>query len=169
MRERQVPMESGSLAPVAPVGDVDADQVPWSIKVFVLALLGLLLVGGIAAIEEWPLTGWRLYSYLRGPTSRHYVAYRVGPDGEEHRVNFKRLPDAYSRAPALLGRFPGYTNGTREAVCMDIAEGERGEGRAVDGIRVYQERARLRTIDGEPRISLEERELQYVCVYRSNR
>jgi hypothetical protein len=153
----------------APAGHADADQVPWPIKAAVLALLGLMLVGGLAAIEEWPLTGWRFYSHLRGPTVGDYVAYRVGPRGDEHPVDYQRLPDAYSRTPQLLDKFPRYENGTREAVCIGIAEGERGEGHPVAAIHVYQERHGLRTIDGERRILVEDRQLRYVCADGNDR
>jgi len=136
--------------------------VPWFARVGVVALISCLVYFGVNAIEEWPFTGWRLYSNTKGPTAGSYFAYRVAPDGE-HVVDYQRLPDAYSRAPYLLEKLDRRSEQHREEVCAALAEGERGEGRTVTAINIYWERYQVRIVDGERRKDRIERELTWTC------
>jgi hypothetical protein len=141
----------------------DPDRVPVLARVFALALIGALAWFGWNAIEKWPFTGWRLYSTMKGNTAGSFFAYRVAPDGSVHAIDYQELPDAYSRAPYLLEKFERRTDAQREAVCQAIAEGERGEGRAVDAIHIYWERYRVRLIDHERVKDRIEREFRWAC------
>ena len=133
------------------------------VRAIVVLALTTLLVAGIATIELWPFTGWRLYSNTKGPTSGSYFAYRVDPAGEEHAVDYHDLPYAYARAPYILNKFPRLDASRRDALCSALAQGEREEGRPVAAIRVYWERRRVVPVDGERRTKLFERELNATC------
>ena len=133
------------------------------VRAIVVLVLTMLLVAGIATIEFWPFTGWRLYSNTKGPTSGSYFAYRVDRTGEEHVVDYHDLPYAYARAPYILDKFPRLDGEKRDALCSALAQGEREEGRPVAAIRVYWERRRVVPVDGERRTKLFERELYATC------
>jgi hypothetical protein len=137
--------------------------VPVLARVFAVALIGALAYFGWNAMEKWPFTGWRLYSNLKGNTSGSYFPFRVDADDVLHRVDFKAMPDAYSRAPYLLEKFDRFSDAEREAVCDAIAEGEQGEGREVEAIHIYWERYRVRVIDGERVKDRIEREFRWSC------
>ncbi len=139
------------------------DRVPLLARVFAVALIGGLAYFGWNAIESWPFTGWRLYSNTKGNTSGSFFPFRVDRDDVLQRVDFKALPDAYSRAPYLLERFDRFSAAEREAVCDAIAVGERGEGREVEAIHIYWERYRVRVIDGERVKDRIERDFRWSC------
>jgi len=128
-----------------------------------LIALTLLFVAGIVGIELWPFTGWRLYATPRGPMSEKHYAYRVGPGGAEHKIDYDRLPYSYGRAPYLLDKFPSFDAAERETVCDGLAHGEREAGRPVVEIRVYRERRRVVPVNGERHTKLLERALRYTC------
>jgi hypothetical protein len=131
---------------------------------FVVGLaLAMLLVAGVATIEAWPFTGWRLYSNTKGPTAGSYFAYREAPDGTEHKIEYDRLPYSYQRAPYVLNKFPSSDPETRETVCDALAHGERQAGRPVAEIHVYWELRRVVPVDGERHTKLLARELRYTC------
>lgn len=143
--------------------DQPDDGVPILARVFAVALLLALAYTGWNAVERWPFTGWRLYSNTKGPTAGSFFAFRVDDAGRLHRVDYTRLPDAYSRAPYLLEKFDRRTAAEREPVCEAIAAGERGEGRSVDAIHVYWERYQVRIVDGERVKDRIEREFRWSC------
>ena len=145
----------------------DTDRVPAAARVFVLVLIGALLYFGWNAIEKWPFTGWRLYSNTKGPTAGTFVAYRVGPSGAEHEIDYHDLPYSYQRAPYVLNKFPHSSAATRESVCDGLAHGERDAGRPVQAIRVYWELRRVVPVNGERHTRLVERELRYTCARSS--
>ena len=133
------------------------------VKAVVLLALALLLVAGVATVEAWPFTGWRLYSNTKGPTAGGYFAYWVGNDGAEHKVNYDDLPYSYRRAPYVLDKFPRSDAATREEVCDALVHGERNNGRDVASIRVYWEVRRVVPVNGERHTKLLERALSYTC------
>jgi hypothetical protein len=139
------------------------ERAPWWARFGALALIGTLIFCGVNAIEEWPFTGWRLYSNTKGPTAGSYFAYWVAPGGSEHVVDYQRLPDAYSRAPYLLEKLDRVDPDEREQLCEALAGAERGEGRPVASIRIYWERYRVSIVDGERHKDRIERELRWTC------
>lgn len=139
------------------------DRVPVLARVFAIALLGALVFYGMKPLERWPFTGWRLYSNMKGPTAGSFFAYRVGPEGGLHRIRYRDLPDAYSRAPYLLERFDRRTAAERERVCDSLAQGERDQGREVAAIHIYWDRFRVRLIDGDRVKERIEHEFRWSC------
>ena len=144
------------------------DVVGWPIRAGVLTVIAVILVFGVLEVEAWPITGWRLYSNTKGPTAGSYFAFRVAPDGSEHRVEYPRLPDAYSRVPYLLEKFDRFDAAEQEALCRAIAEAERDQGRATTAITIYRERYRVAIVDGERRKHRIEREFRATCAERGD-
>jgi hypothetical protein len=133
------------------------------VKAIIGSLLALLLIAGLFRIELWPLTGWRLYATPRGPYSGKHYAYRVGPQGGEHKIDYRQLPYAYFRTPYLLDNFPDFDAQRREEVCDGLAHGEREGGRPVKELRIYWELKKVMPEDGKRHVKLVERELRYTC------
>lgn len=160
---------SASATDGAPPAPDREDRVPVLARLAALALVGALLVFGFQAIEQWPFTGWRLYSNIKGPTAGSFFAFRLAPDGTEHRIDYQRIPDAYRRAPYMLEKFDRFDESEREGVCRALAQAERGEGRPVAAILIYWERYRVRIVDGERRKHRFERDLRWSCAEAGRR
>jgi hypothetical protein len=131
-------------------------------RVLVLGLLAALLVCGLAGVEWWPFTAWKLYSQVRTDSRVVWEASTVAADGRETAVDPNGLPLGYRHVELLLARFPGYSSEKREEICDAIAEGARDEGEEVVAVRVYRVDERLRETGGD--VTLErEPELRYEC------
>ena len=141
----------------------DRDRVPLIGRIVAVVILGTLLWFGMNAIEKWPFTGWRLYSTMKGPTAGSFFAYRLGPDGGLHRIRYRELPDAYSRAPYLLEKFDRRSPAERERVCDSLAKGERDQGREVAAIHIYWDRYEVELIDGDRVKKHIEHEFRWEC------
>jgi hypothetical protein len=148
---------------VAAAPDGPRDRVGWRVRLGFFLVVGVLVWAALTPTEWWPLTGWRLYSNRKGPTSGSYFAYRVAPDGSEHEIDYQRIPDAYRRAPYLLEKFPRLGGAGREEICAALAHAERGEGRAVTAIHVYWDRYQVLIRDGERSTKQLEHDLRYTC------
>jgi len=139
------------------------DRVPLLGRIVAVVIIGALLWFGLNAIEKWPFTGWRLYSTMKGPTAGSFFAYRLGPNEGLHRIRYRDLPDAYSRAPYLLEKFDRRTPAERERVCDSLAKGERDQGREVAAIHIYWDRYEVKLIDGDRVKKHIEHEFRWEC------
>jgi len=102
-------------------------------------LVGAVAVCGLAGVEAWPLTGWRLFSELRGPVATRYEARALAADGSEAVVPFARLPHSYSGSGPLLEEMAGQRPEQREPACGAWASATaRLTGAPVLEVRVYQ-------------------------------
>jgi hypothetical protein len=72
---------------------------------------------GLAGVEAWPLTGWRLFSERRGPMVTRLEARAVLLDGSEAPVPFGRLPHAYSGSVPVLRHMAAQRPEQREPAC----------------------------------------------------
>lgn len=127
------------------------------------AFLATFLVCGLAGIELWPLTGWRLFSRPRAEVSRFWEATAVGHDGTERRIPFGRLPWAYRGALHVMIGFGGLSGPQRAGVCRAWAEAARGLGYDVAGIRIYRGERHLSVRVGERSAPPSARALRYSC------
>lgn len=59
-------------------------RIRWFVRTFLL----IFVVCGMARIEAWPLTGWRLFSHVRKPVQTSWRAVVVAPSGSEHGMAF---------------------------------------------------------------------------------
>jgi hypothetical protein len=116
-------------------------------------LVGLVAVAGLAGVEAWPLTGWRLFSDRRHPVTTRFEARVVGPDGSEAPLPFADLPHAFSGSVPVLEQMSGQAPPEREPACGAWADATaRVTGAWVAEVRVYSVADDLR--DGSSRAAL---------------
>jgi hypothetical protein len=117
------------------------------------SLAGAVAVAGLAGVEAWPLTGWRLFSDRRQPVTIRFEARVVHADGSEAPVPFADLPHAFSGSVPVLDEMAGQAAPDREPACGAWAEATgRLTGAAVAEVRVYAVADDLR--DGSSRAAL---------------
>ncbi len=108
-----------------------------SLRAFVIAFLAAFVICGLAGLELWPLTGWRLFSQLR---TDHQVAWRataVGTDGETQ-IRFSELPRAYSNFPLVMRTFAELPRVEQTAACRAWLDAAQREQRGTSAIRIYR-------------------------------
>ena len=107
------------------------------VRAFVALFLAAFVVCGVAGIEAWPLTGWRLFSQLR---TDHQVAWRataVGEDGETQ-IRFAELPRAYRNFPLVMRTFAGLPRVEQTAACQAWLEAARRDQPGTSAVRIYR-------------------------------
>jgi hypothetical protein len=115
-------------------------------------------VTGLAHLELWPFTGFRLFSELRPSVRESWAVVAVDPSGDEHTILLHDLPVAYRNTSRLLQGFDHRSPASRDRVCDAWAEPLREAGRKVARIRIYAVSASVRP-DGPPPT----RHLAYEC------
>ena len=113
------------------------ETVPTWTRWFVRAFLTAFVVCGVAGVELWPLTGWRLFSHLRHDVAVSWQAFAVGPDGSEARVAFRDLPGGYRAFGLLASKFEALPPDRRDATCRAWVEGLRSLDARTRSMRVY--------------------------------
>jgi hypothetical protein len=102
-------------------------------------LVGAVGVSGLAGVEAWPLTGWRLFSQRRHPVVVRFEARALAADGSEAPVPFAALPPAYSGSVQVLAEMADQRPEQRDPACRAWAEATaRHTGRPVTEVRVYE-------------------------------
>jgi hypothetical protein len=114
------------------------ERVPVRARVFVAAFLSAFIVCGLFGIEAWPLTGWRLFSHLRGSSLTTWQAETLDPAGHRTRLQFGHLPRAYRNFTLIMKNFARQSPTEQAAACADWAQAARGLGRTVVTVRVYR-------------------------------
>jgi len=115
-------------------------------------------VTGVAHLELFPFTGFRLFSELRTDERESWQLRAVAPDGDETPIRLSELPLAYRNTTRLLLGFDDLSRADQDAVCDAWAQPRRGSGAAVVGVRVYAVVESVRP-DGPP----PQRRLAYEC------
>jgi hypothetical protein len=117
--------------------DLDAAASPRVRRALHVFLL-LVAVCGLAHIELWPLTGFRLFSEVRQAEREGFEIVAVDPAGVERPIDLHALPAAFQgttrEIPALLRA----GQHRRDEACAAWAAPERAAGRAVAEVRVYE-------------------------------
>jgi hypothetical protein len=101
-------------------------------------------VCGLAHLELWPFTGFRLFSELRPAERQSWELVAVDPHGGEHAIVLHDLPVAYRNTVKLLIGFPHRSPASRDAVCDAWAAPLEAKGQSVADIRVYEVTASVR-------------------------
>jgi hypothetical protein len=105
---------------------------------FVGVYLAVFVVCGVAGLEAWPLTGWRLSADARQARQPGFQAVTVDRAGRETPVPFRALPAGYRGDVQVLKGFARLPAGRQPAVCQAWAEAVRAQGGEVAEVRIYQ-------------------------------
>jgi hypothetical protein len=122
---------------------------------------GFLLVfaiTGLAHLELWPLTGFRLFSELRPSVRESWAIVAVDRAGDEHDVVLHDLPVGYRNTVKILLGFEHRSPESRDEVCDAWATPLRAAGTDVARIRIYAVTASVRPHGPPPH-----RALAYEC------
>lgn len=122
----------------------------------------LLAVTAVADVNAWPLTGWRLFSTVRGPTLPGWEAVVVAGDGRETPVPFDRMGRGYRGSLHVLQDFPRLPDDERQAVCRTWAAGGRRVGAEVAAVRVYRTTSTV-SLGTSPPTTVKARQLHTTC------
>jgi hypothetical protein len=114
------------------------DRPPRWARWFVGAYLAVFVACGVAGLEAWPLTGWRLFADARQARQPGFQAVTVDSEGRETPIPFSRLPAGYRGDVQVLKGFAGLPSERQAAVCQAWAEAVRGRGGEVAEVRIYQ-------------------------------
>jgi hypothetical protein len=114
------------------------DTVPRRVKWFVRAFLAAFIACGLAGIEAWPLTGFRLFSHLRRERSVSWERTAVDAQGLERAINFAGLPDGYRSFVLVATSFQGKPKDERDAMCRAWIEGLGRLDHGAVAMRIYE-------------------------------
>ena len=130
-------------------------------RIWVVALLTLLVVPGVVGFDVWPLTAWRLFSLSRDESQSEWALDARTPD-QTRTVDLEELPMAYRNAAWVLDDVPGASPARRDAICGALLDAVREVVPGATGLRLVRERQRMRIVDGDPVVTAR-REVQHEC------
>ena len=122
----------------------------------------LFAMAAVADVNAWPLTGWRLFSTVRGPTLPGWEAVVVAGDGGESAVPFDRMGRGYRGALHVLQDFPRLPEDERQAVCRTWASAARRVGADVAAVRIYRT-VSTASLGTSPPTTVKDRRLHTTC------
>jgi hypothetical protein len=121
----------------ADVTELDAAASPRVRRALHVFLL-LFALCGLAHIEAWPLTGFRLFSEARTAEREGFEIVAVDAAGAERPIDLHDLPAGFQgttrEIPGLLHADPR----RRDRACDAWAAPERARGRTIVEVRVYE-------------------------------
>ena len=120
------------------------------VRIAVYAFLAVFVGCGLFSIEQWPLTGFRLYTAIRTEERPSTRVIALLADGTSEEVVFGDLPFGYHSTNLLLGDFPAMTEAERDATCDAWVQPLRDEGAEVVGVRVDEYVTHLSEPDRSP-------------------
>jgi hypothetical protein len=140
-----------------------AEAVPrWS-RWFVRVFVGVFVLCGVAGIEAWPLTGFRLFSHLRHEQTVGWLRTWVGPDGSERPVDLTGLPQGYGSFVLVVTSFASRPKHEQDAMCRAWISGLARVDPTVQAMRVYRlDQSLAPRRDGRPATS-PLKSLVFVC------
>jgi hypothetical protein len=127
-----------AAAPTPAASDAQPDPAPRWARWFVGVFLAVFVVCGVAGLEAWPLTGWRLFADARQARQPGFQAVTVDRAGHETAIPFRDLPLGYHGDVQVLKGFAALPGDRQAAVCQAWAEAVRARGGEVAEVRIYQ-------------------------------
>ncbi|MGH9214018.1 MAG: hypothetical protein ACRD2C_25595 [Acidimicrobiales bacterium] len=98
-------------------GMASPDRVPRSARWFVGLILAALVIPGLAGLEAWPLTGWKLFSLSRDESQTVWVLESVAAGGATREVSLEDLPLGYRHAEWPMSELLDASMPRRERAC----------------------------------------------------
>ena len=108
----------------------------------------MFLGTGLAGLEAWPLTGWKLYAARSTETRAEWRLAAVHADGTEEVVDFYRLPLRYREGSFGLKRVGHAGPGERQSICRAWQNVLQERGVDAAGVRIYTSVRRTPTARG---------------------
>jgi hypothetical protein len=127
-----------AAAPTRASPDDQPAPAPRWARWFVGVYLAVFVVCGVAGLEAWPFTGWRLFADARQARQPGFQAVTVDRAGRETPIPFRDLPVGYHGDVQVLKSFGGLPRDRQAAVCQAWAEAVRTRGGEVAEVRIYQ-------------------------------
>ena len=124
------------------------------------ALLLLIAVVAYREVEWWPLTSWKLFSFVRTGTLAEWEIVTVSGESEAV-IPFRALPRGYRTFHRVVGHVHRGSQDERRAACAAWAGAARRLGRDVDAVRAYRLRVQVAK-PGRPR-AITSRVLAFEC------
>jgi hypothetical protein len=122
------------------------------------AFLLVFAITGIAHIELYPFSGFRLFSELRTSERQGWQLRAVDGDGEEIAIHLDDLPLGYRHTARVIPKMAHLSADERDEICDAWAGPLRARGIDVVRVRVYRTIVSVRP-DGPP----PERSLAFEC------
>jgi hypothetical protein len=107
------------------------------VRLGVYSFLLALAVTGVAHLELFPFSGFKLFSELKPMVRESWSLRAVDDHGEEIPIRIGDLPLAYRNTSRLLLTFDDLPADTRDEICDAWATPLRDNGVEVTGVRVY--------------------------------
>jgi hypothetical protein len=119
---------------VTDLDEAASPRVRRALHVFLL----LVAVCGLAHVEAWPLTGFRLFSESRSSEREGWVIAVVDAAGAEHILDLHDLPAGFQGTTRLIPGLVDASPARRDRACDAWAAPVRDAGRPVAEVRVYE-------------------------------
>jgi hypothetical protein len=120
-----------------PLADDDLAVSPWTRR-FVHLFLLMLAVSGVARLELFPFSAFRLFSEMRPAERQSWQLRAVDEAGDETPIVLGELPVAYRNTSRLLGEFDDLSPAERDEICDAWAQPYRDDGAEIARVRVYE-------------------------------
>jgi hypothetical protein len=156
-------MRVADASPGLSSGEEGRPEVPARVRWFVWAFLTVFVVTGLAEIEAFPFTGWRLFSGLRHERTTSLAAFGVDGAGLERPFAFRELPPAYHWGSNVLRGFTRRSPAEQARICDSWVSAARDAGRDVALVRVYQVVRVVSDRDGDRGVPARTRTLMLTC------
>ena len=138
--------------------DVRGPEISSRTRHAVHAFLLVFAITGLAHVELFPFSGFRLFSEVRSDERISWELRAVDDHGEEIDIDVDHLPLGYRQAPRVIATLDEVSQRERDDICDAWATPLRRRGVQVVRVRIYRTVASVRP-DGPPA----ERTLQYEC------
>jgi hypothetical protein len=111
--------------------------VPWRVRWFVRAFLVAFAVCGLAGVEAWPLSGFRLFSHLRQEQVAWWQPVVVDHAGVASDFSFSSLPSRDRDFVLTMRAFPSMSGERQARVCRTWLGSMRTHGLEAAELRLY--------------------------------
>lgn len=131
----------------------------WVARGVTYGLCGGLLLLGVAQVELWPLSAFRLFSGVRGPETTSWQVVVVDADGTERPLDLGGMPDQVGLPHHVLPRLVEASSSVRRDALTAYVEAAGVDPAAIE-VRVYRVVSSTATAPDVPRTELS-REVAY--------